>query len=81
MKMIKLKLRKVNQESHRYKHLNVAKIFVLELRNRFSALDETTEMYPDFNTKKTYVDTSIKILDYRKWKHKEWLTKDVCQNA
>lgn len=42
----------------------------LELRNRFSALDDKTDRDPDVNTKweaikKTYVDTSIEILGYR----------------
>lgn len=53
--------------------------FVLEMRKRFSVLDETTDRDPDVNTKweaikKSYNDISIKILEYRKRKHKEWFT-------
>lgn len=77
---IKLKLRKVVKQSQSRKHLDVAKLncpkitkeFTLVLRNCFAALAED-DKDPSINTKwdvikKTYVETAINILGYRKKK-------------
>ena len=72
---IKLKLRKAEQQSQRRKQLDIAKLkcpktnreFVLELRNRFTALADSCEEDHDINTKwesikTTYVETATTIL-------------------
>ena len=74
---IKLKLWKVEQQSQRRKQRDIAKLkcpktnreFVLELRNRFSALADSTEDDHDINTKwesikTTYVETAIQDVDH-----------------
>ena len=54
--------------------------FVLELRNRFSALTNTPgesdyETTNNWDTiKKTYVEAATKVLGHTKKNHKEWLT-------
>ena len=56
--------------------------FVLELRNRFSALTDTSEETDRDATnkwdiiKKTYVDVATKVLGHKKKNHKEWLTPE-----
>ena len=85
---IKLKLHRVVPQSQCRKHQDVTKLtcpvtkqeFVLELRNRFSALADTqgesdhkTRNKWD-TTKKTYVEAATKVLGHKKKNHKEWLT-------
>ena len=58
------------------------KAFKLELKNRFSALDNTdTEDHDNiqekWNTiKKTYVEAAVDTIGYRTKKNKEWLTSE-----
>ena len=65
-------------------HLPVTKQeFILELRNRFSALTDTSEETDHDATnkwdtiKKTYVDVATKVLGHKKKNHKEWLTPET----
>ena len=90
---VKLKLHKVVPESQRRKQLYVTRLacpvtkqeFILELRNRFSALTDTSEE-PDHDAtnkwdtiKKTYVKVATKVLGYKKKNHKERLTPETCK--
>ena len=88
---VKLKLHKVVPESQRRKQLDVTRLacpvtkqeFVLELRNRFSALTDTSEETDHDATnkwdtiKKTYVEVATKVLGHKKKNHKEWLTPET----
>lgn len=87
---VKLKLRKVKKQNQQRKQLDTTKLkcpstkqqFVLEIRNRFQALADTTEDTP-VNTKwdvikNTYVDAATKILGYKK-KNKKWITPGTWQ--
>ena len=88
---VKLKLHKVVPESQRRKQLDVTRLawpatkqeFVLELRNRFSALTDTSEETDHDATNKwdtiknTYVDVATKVLGHKKKNHKEWLTQET----
>ena len=88
---IKLKLHKVVPESERRKQLDVTRLacpvtkqeFVLELRNRFSTLTDTSEETDHDATnkwdtiKKIYVDVGTKLLGHKKKNHKEWLTPET----
>ena len=62
------------------------KTFKLELKNRFSALDNTdTEdhdnIQDNWNTiKKTYVEAAVNTIGYRIKKNKEWLTSETWKN-
>ncbi|KAJ8379197.1 hypothetical protein AAFF_G00223090 [Aldrovandia affinis] len=89
---IKLKLRKVQQQGQQGRQLDIGKLkcqninkeFVLELRNRFGALADSTDEDPDIHTKwetikNTYVEAATKILGYRDKKNKEWLTPGTWQ--
>ncbi|KAJ8356898.1 hypothetical protein SKAU_G00196920 [Synaphobranchus kaupii] len=89
---IKLKLRKVKQQGQGKRQLEIGKLkcqninkeFVLELRNRFCALADSTDEDPDIQTKwetikNTYVEAATKILGYRDKKNKEWLTPSTWQ--
>ena len=55
----------------------------MELRNRFSALTDTSEETDHDATnkwdtiKKTYVDVATKVLGHKKKNHKEWLTQET----
>ena len=56
----------------------------MELRNRFSAIADSTQDDHDIDTKwesikTTYVETATNILGYRKKKTREWLTPDTWQ--
>ena len=57
--------------------------FVLELRNHFSVLTDTSEETDHDATnkwdtiKKTYVDVATKVLGHKKKNHKEWLTPET----
>ena len=87
---LKLKLHKVVPESQRRKQL-VTRLacpvtkqeFVLELRNRFNALTDTSEETDHDATnkwdtiKKTYVEVATKVLGHKKKNHKEWLTTET----
>ena len=78
-------------ESQRRKQLDVTRLacpvtkqeFVLELRNRFRALTDTSEDtdHDATNTwdtiKKTYVEVAAKVLGHKKKNHKEWLTPET----
>ena len=88
---VKLKLRKVVPESQRRKQLDVTRLawpatkqeFVLELRNRFSVLTDTSEETDHDATnkwdtiKKTYGEGATKVLGHKKKNHKEWLTPET----
>ena len=88
---VKLKLHKVVPESQRRKQLDVTRLawpatkqeFVLELRNRFSALTDTSEETDHDATnkwdtiKKTYVEVATKVLGHKKKNYKEWLTQET----
>ena len=88
---VKLKLHKVVPESQRRKQLDVTRLacpvtkqeFVLELRNRFNALTDTSEetdhdaTYKWDTIKKTYVEVATKVLGHKKKNHKEWLTPET----
>ena len=87
---VKLKLHKVVPESQRHKQLDVTRLacpvtkqeFVLELRNRFNALTDTSEETDHDATnkwdtiKKTYGEVATKVLGHKK-NHKEWLTPET----
>ena len=88
---VKLKLHKVVPESQHRKQLDVTRLacpvtkqeFVLELRNRFSALTDTSEETDHDTTnkwdtiKKTYGEGATKVLGHKKKNHKEWLTPET----
>ena len=88
---VKLKLHKVVPESQHCKQLDVTRLacpvtkqeFVLELRNRFNALTDTSEETDHDATnkwdtiKKTYVEVATKVLGHKKKNHKEWLTPET----
>ena len=89
---VKLKLHKVVPESQRRKQLDVTRLacpvtkqeFVLELRNCFSALTDTSEETGHDATnkwdtiKKTFVEVATKVLGHKKKKnHKEWLSPET----
>ena len=88
---VKLKLHKVVLESQRRKQLDVTRLawpatkqeFVLKLRNRFSALTDTSEETDHDATnkwdtiKKTYVEVATKVLGQKKKNHKEWLIQET----
>ena len=88
---VKLKLHKVVPESQRRKQLDVTSLacpvtkqeLVLELRNRFSALTDTSEETVHDATnkwdtiKKTYVEVATKVLGHTKKNLKEWLTPET----
>ena len=89
---VKLKLRKMKKQSEQRKQLDSTKLkcpslkqqFVLEIRNRFQALADTTEDDTSVNTKwdvikNTYVDAAIKILGYKKKNNKKWITPGTWQ--
>ena len=87
---IRLKLRKTPSQNQCKRRLDIEKIkipdvkkaFKLELKNRFSALDNTdTEDHDNiqekWNTiKKTYVEAAVDTIGYRTKKNKEWLTSE-----
>ena len=90
---IKLKLKKVLPQGQRRKQLDITKLrcpdtntaFVLELRNRFSALSDDAESeVQDVNQKwdtikNTFCETAKEVLGYKKKKNKEWLTPRTWQ--
>ena len=85
---IKLKLRKAAAQGQQRKRLDIPQLknpqtranFVLELKNRFSALaDEGSFELNDVNQKwdtikSTYCATAEAVLGFKKRKNKEWLT-------
>ncbi len=83
---IRLKLCNLKQKSQQRRHRDIAKLkctktnkqFVVELRNRFAALANSTND-PGINIvwgkiKNTYIETATTILGYRKKENKECLT-------
>ena len=77
--------------SQHHKQLDVTRLacpvtkqqFVLELRNRFSSLTDTSDE-TDHNTtnkwdtiKNTYVEVATKVLGHKNKNHKEWLTPET----
>ena len=87
---IRLKLRKTPSQNQCKRRLDIEKIkipdvkkaFKLELKSRFSALDNTdTEDHDNiqekWNTiKKTYFEAAVDTIGYRTKKNKEWLTSE-----
>ena len=78
---IKLKLRKTKTEGSTRKHIDISKLkcpkinpqFVLDLKNHFSALADTSDVDTKWNTiNDTYVETATIILGYRKSRNKEY---------
>lgn len=89
---VKLKLRKVKKQNQQRKQLDTTKLkcpstkqqFVLEVRNRFQALADTTEDDTPLNTKwevikNTYVEAATKILGYKKKNSKTCITPRTWQ--
>jgi len=88
---MKLKIHRPVPQSHRRKQLVITRLtcpvtkqeVVLELRNRFSALADTSgesdhETTNNFYTiKKIYANVATKILAHKKKNHKEWLTPET----
>ncbi len=93
---IKLKLKKSLAQGHWQKKLDIAKLqypkknkdFVLELRNRFSLTEVSSEMEeePTINSKwnaiKTiYSETAQKVLGFKKKGAKEWISASTWQKV